>query len=186
MTETLIETDTHRVRIEHDEDSHRPDGDTSGTIVYINRFGVGLAHGPDTDRPGLRDAVQRAINEWGTDWDVVDRYLRMFHDVVSIARVDTESGTYMEMVTREQALTWGVSEDKMAEAADLTEWEHWVNGEVYGYIIEKKTTWVALTVPTAASPHTMTTWDEVDSCWGFYGREHVETQAREAFEGCTS
>lgn len=40
-------------------------------------------------------------------------------------------------------------------------WSQWLNGEIYGYVIEDSE------------------GVEVDSCWGFIGHEHCETEAKE-------
>lgn len=53
--------------------------------------------------------------------------------------------------------------DRNAEATVET-WNQFLSGDVWGYEIEDKD------------------GEFVDSCWGFYGREYCEEQAREALE----
>jgi hypothetical protein len=55
----------------------------------------------------------------------------------------------------------------------------WQDGDVWGYVIEERIGWVR----ADGSAETMETWETVDSCFGFYGREWAERSAREAFEG---
>jgi hypothetical protein len=54
---------------------------------------------------------------------------------------------------------------KKAVEAFIEEWNLYLSGEVYGYIIEDDD------------------GNTVDSCWGFYGREVAEEEAKSAMEG---
>lgn len=86
---------------------------------------------------------------------------------------------------------WYVMPDKMAEVGEgvtpeqiiegeFREYQAWASGEVYGHVIEKRTHW------TSEDDQEMDTWEHVDSCWGYIGREYAEEAAREAFEGYAS
>lgn len=46
---------------------------------------------------------------------------------------------------------------------EISEWNAWADGEVYGYIVTDTTT-----------------GEEVDSCWGFYGEKYAEEEAKSA------
>ena len=61
-----------------------------------------------------------------------------------------------------------------------TEYEAWATGDVHGYIIEAAVTWSSPGRPD------MTTWEEIDSCWGFFGWVYALTCAGEAWEAHTA
>lgn len=50
---------------------------------------------------------------------------------------------------------------KKAAQSLVTEWNQYLSGDVWGYVIEREDE------------------SEVDSCWGFYGREYAEHEALE-------
>lgn len=52
--------------------------------------------------------------------------------------------------------------------AMATQWEQYCNGEVYGYVISVKTSGTC----------ECEEWEEVDSCWGFYGDDHCMEEAK--------
>lgn len=71
------------------------------------------------------------------------------------------------------------------------EMQAWREGEVYGWVVEERVTWTTprrtqlkITGNIGAlvtGPDTMTTWEQVDSCWGFYGLDdYLKSEAREA------
>lgn len=90
-----------------------------------------------------------------------------------------------EILAEQDGLRLVLAVDEDAQEPDWDEpspedMQAWRDGEVYGYIIERETTWQQVK-PATDEPVTMTTWGDVDSCWGFYGREWAEENAREAF-----
>jgi hypothetical protein len=75
------------------------------------------------------------------------------------AKVISEYGEWSEE-TRSKA--------KSLLEAEVTELGSWCAGEVYGYRIEDEA------------------GNDLDSCWGFYGLEHAEQEAKEALDYCES
>jgi hypothetical protein len=74
-----------------------------------------------------------------------------------------------------------VDEYGVANVSDA-EVEAWRAGEVFGYVIERQTTWAQVDPPvTGVDTVQMQTWEQVESVWGFYGRQWAEESAREAF-----
>lgn len=55
--------------------------------------------------------------------------------------------------------------------ADVAEYDAWLGGDVYGYVVERSTT---------GRPED---WEEVDSCWGFIGYSWAVQAATEAVTG---
>lgn len=82
-------------------------------------------------------------------------------------------------VSKQNRIEWGihgkkgVEEKARANALNhLTVWEAYINGNVYGYIVEA--------FPYNEEGETECTPSETDSCWGFYGNEDAEESARDA------
>lgn len=57
--------------------------------------------------------------------------------------------------------------------AEIEEYDQYLTGDVYGYVIERAET-------CGHCEHTEMT--ELDSCWGFYGMEYCEEEAKSAAE----
>jgi hypothetical protein len=74
------------------------------------------------------------------------------------------------LCTRKDMLkNWGYKVHSRVRAreclvAEVETYSQWANGEVYGYVIEDED------------------GNELDSCWGFYGLEYCESEARERAE----
>lgn len=117
-----------------------------------------------------------------------ERYLRIFHGVREI--VSYTSGrdwTYMTFDPAAWRAAIGLREEDLAtlkpgSLANMDQYKAWCEGDVQGYIIEKRVTW-----RREDSAETMDTWEQVDSCWGYYGEpDYVEQVAREALAAyCT-
>lgn len=86
-----------------------------------------------------------------------------------------------EILKETSGLRVVLSPDTFAQRPDWDsptpeELQMWRDGDVWGYRVERETHWFN------ASLDTMTTWEEVDSCWGFYGYDYARQSALEAFE----
>jgi hypothetical protein len=58
----------------------------------------------------------------------------------------------------------------------------WANGEVYGYIIEKKVRWEKSYADEEFDDEEGVDWVQVESCWGYHGRDWAEEAAKEALK----
>lgn len=88
---------------------------------------------------------------------------------------------------------WYVMPGKLAETtwtaekvieSEQAEYRRWAEGEVYGHIVEKDVTRIPRDAEDRNDPELdgeTREWEEVDSCWGYIGREYAEEAAREAF-----
>ena len=86
--------------------------------------------------------------------------------------------------TPEQRETWGFTGDdwgtpeRIEEAlrGEVKEYDQYLTGDVWGYVVERRETW------TNGSGETMATWEHEDSLWGLYGSEYAKQEALAAFE----
>lgn len=88
--------------------------------------------------------------------------------------LDDDNRSWWEGMTPEERIEWGKS------ACEV--YTDWCNGEVYGYRLETRVEREC----DQGFTHEFT--EELDSCWGFYGTDHLEGELREilASEGATA
>ncbi|WP_405056989.1 hypothetical protein OG474_30165 [Kribbella sp. NBC_01505] len=207
MTAVIEETEEYRVRIEHDADPAEPyhDGGTPILRYGWNRQDRWAAvqltsitsHVVD---PSIVAALERlGRRDPATQEAVFERYLRVFHGSRSIVWCDHRGGRYVTFDTQAWRDEVELTDEWLAELtrgrakpldlADMDDYVAYLDGECYGWIVEKKTRWVK--VDSTGTPIRLTDetlredWEEVESCWGFFGWGHVEDEAREAFAALT-
>ena len=150
---------------DHDCESPRGNaGDVSTIVQLSNRY-------LDADDPG---DVAPALERWvGTSWGyrrhndadvLVERYARMFCDVVAFTRWDGQGGQsdgswgYAWLTAdaaREAGLPFGEHTVEDALDSEVSEYAAWAAGECYGVIV------------------TDADGEEVESCWGFIGYDYA-------------
>jgi hypothetical protein len=173
--ETDVVTDRRRpgwrARLIVEDDAGEPWGDALAPALLIGRDGSPrVAADVYQDRHAAR--ITHAWQHFNNH-DMFARYLRLFHGsttVVTAASGDTTVLTYDTSRYREHIGITG--------AADLTgdrdEWQSWLDGDVYGVIVEHPTH----PRPCVHCRHQPEPgWVEVDACWGFYGRRYAAQQA---------
>lgn len=79
---------------------------------------------------------------------------------------ETDDANGFLLLTSERIQSEGIPDPEACLEAELTEFRQYLEGDVYGYVIEDSK------------------GEHVDSCWGFYGIEHCRTQAKEIAEHC--
>lgn len=143
-------------------------------------------------------AVTEAFNRFNRDMDLVARWLRIFYGAYSIMEDSSSEGAYLAFDTAAWRETVGLTDEymstvpkdmldheKLAEGS-LNEIMAWTRGEVYGFIVERRMiTSTTVTDPVTGkqeATRTGHTWEEVDSCYGFYGDEYAREAAEEAFD----
>lgn len=179
MNDDVIDTaGPYRVRLELDTDAPNPRRDydhlcnvitpTQSRYLPIDDDGGPLQYGWNYYR--VRPDSEELFVRWA----------RMRHGVTVVVDRPTEGAWAL----------WYLMPDKAAESsappeqvikAEIAEYTAWASDEVYGYIIEKSVTWKAEGEHEDEIPDEMTTWEQVDSCWGYYGRDDAEQTAREEF-----
>lgn len=122
-----------------DTDAEPPEGDGIGYVFRISydhpRYDDVAISGDygDTGAPALLEAIRAAWDRF-RDWQLLERYLRMWHDAVSVDTLSRGDYTAVAVVPREHSSAWGMSPDTLESlAADaLEQYRAWADGEVYG------------------------------------------------------
>jgi hypothetical protein len=170
-----------RARLACEEYADEPDGDALAPALVTTALSKPyLAKGVYV--PQAAAAILAAWQH--LDRDLFGRYLRMFHGVTTIVVATNGQTDVLIFDTADFRRHVGMT----ATPADLTgerdEWQAWLDGEVYGVIIERRrtgtTTWDDNTITAVER------WQEVESVWGMYGRTHAVEEAVELLSGCAA
>lgn len=180
--EVLEERDGLRVVLVYDDDSGGPYNDGS-TPLYRIIPGPWRAEQITSATSYVTPAeLDRAVQLWANDLDMLKRFLRIFHGTTSFEAWDSRGNgggdyVYVTFDTAHWREAMGLTEPG-AVIADMNEWRCWVEGEVYGYQVEASVDWNR----ADGQPGEMATWEEVTACYGFYGLDYAQQEARAAFE----
>lgn len=176
-----IEYNNHIIEIHQDFDAMNPltEWDHLGQMIcWHRRYTLGHEH---DFRNG--DALFDHLKEQGPS---IKLPLYLFdHGGISIATTPFscpwDSGQVGWIYcTKQQARDWlGVKRlrpyhlDKINDIliAEVTLYDQYLKGEVYGYIAKTK-------CPTCQTPHA-----PIDSCWGFFDRDYMILEAKQAIDG---
>jgi hypothetical protein len=195
MSETIEERGKYRVRVVLDDDPMEPYDDGGSPILRYERreYDDYIAEQITTiTSHKVDDRIVEALRQYGDNYangqSLFERYLRMFHGTTEVVwrGGGWREYSYVTFDTAHWRQEMALTDEhiaKMREAghemrlADMSEYGAYLDGEVYGYVVEEEVTWVRASGETH---YTKQTWEHVDSCWGFYDRDCVEEQAREA------
>jgi hypothetical protein len=177
----IAEAGDLRVRIEIDETPEPPYDEGGAPILRDDENQIDQV--TETTSYVVHPGILDAANRWGFDDNLFVRYLRAFHGVTRTDRCSVGRSRYLSFDPADWRERVGLTPEFLAahpdvNPADLSEWEAYCEGDVYGWVIERRVTWQRLGNPTV----TREEWETVDSCWGFYGREYAEEAAREALD----
>lgn len=194
MSDDIIEeTDTFRLIIEPEVYPEQPDYDGMGMILRMDGYRFEAVHVEKT--PSLAGEFEQGWRRWG-DMAMIERWLRLFYDVVGFDYFDTQDAKYVCVVTQEELETWGFSSTKAYELrtgrdnpADgvLRIWQAYVEGECYSFVIQEKQRWLRLDGPNGTVDDlgddrvVRESWETVEAIGGFYGYEDAEQSGREMF-----
>jgi len=191
--EVIKTRDGWRAVIVLDEDAEPPyDEGSTPILAWSYREGLHARQVTEITPYRVPPTIVAALLRWHNDTDLFERYLRMFHGTTS---VEWRSTDHMDFVTFDSAawrewtghtaemLEWfAVQGGTLRTVSTMVEWLAWCDGDTWGFVIEEQVTWQRTDAPEV----TMTTWEPVDSCWGFYGRDWVEQAAREELDSYMS
>lgn len=179
--ESVITSDDGRTRIGvvPDHGADKPDWDM-GPAVYRVEFRSGYR--AESMSSETVDGYAEAVAHFGRDDEKVERYLRMFRDVVSVDYGDTRDARYVALVTRAMAREWGhndaTPEEELRTLASVADWVAWAEGNVYAWVIQESVTWT-----TDADYDDRDEWETVESVGGIYGDEWAIMACREEWRG---
>lgn len=169
----------YRVMLEADTDAAEPYDDGQSPVIRYDSAGYNgshCKHVAPTWKSGREANIEAAADRWGPPnrptWHLFETYMRAFHGTTQIETY--YSGSYDWYITYDSA-EW--REHTGASGPDLTEYKAWTDGDVYGYVVQKR-------VPlfNEAGEFALDTWDDVDSLWGLYGYGYAIQSAREALD----
>lgn len=174
--EVIETTDRWRLRIVSDESPPNPRKDYD-TCCHVATLSQDRAYAPDPDDGPMQRAArffyerQYIGRKTSPTWAFV-RWVQM-----NGGKAIEGNDCTVWYLTKEDIAKEDLTDPEATLKAERNEWDLWSNCEVYGYVIEKETTWVKKDDPTS----TMVTWECEDSCYGFFGFQNVEEEARAIF-----
>ena len=129
---------------------------------------------------GEAEAVSRALEHFGSPSDrefrKFEKWARAFLGTryIDTWYSDGYRGWYVALDSAAWRAMVGQADDYVRPdgSSYLSEWEAWATGDVYGYVVERRVVQETVTRDLDGkeiSRDTHPAWEEVDSCWGFYG-----------------
>lgn len=177
MEEIIEQSENYRVKLvieDAPEDPRKAHDHIVSVVTVPDRKYIVV----DQDGGPLSDQWDRLMEkyEWSTAVDMFERWARIFQGAVTLLDTPNEGANAVWYITAEVALREGITDSMAALKAERDEYRAWAGGDVWGYVIERRVTWVR-----RDGDDTMETWEHEDSCWGYYGYEYAESCAREEF-----
>jgi hypothetical protein len=198
MSDTLIESETLRVRVVPDMDPSEPYNDGGSPIVRLDwsfRWEAWTVEQitaiTSYELPEeILDTIGKHLNENGAGVDTLTLALEP-HGITTVVSYNSGIYTYVTFDPPDWREQMGLTDEYLAahpevKPASLDEYRAYIEGECYGYVLEELVTWTRDSARSyAPEERTRETWEELDSCWGFYGSEYIEEEARRVFtEAC--
>lgn len=184
----------HRVVLVPDEFCESPidSGDWwNVSVIYLDGRGFWSADMVALHDPEDRVTAWRHLDNYcRADADeAFTRYMSIFHGIkveeVGVGSDGTRGLAWVEPSERDRV---GGSPDSDAENIRLSmeTYNSWARGEVYGYVVQERAHWVRMDDEDIEREDRWT-WEATDdSCFGYYGWDDAERQAREALKAVTS
>lgn len=177
-----------RVRIEIEEGPPEPYDDMQSPLLRIDPQAYRVEHIQAGSRPAADDErIEEAVRHWATtpsdsDWALFEKYLRAYYGVTQIVTYWSESYWYVTYDSK----AWRDAVGAPEGGASLDEYRAWCEGEVYGWVIEKRVTWRAVDPVTDDPDYSeypdRDTWEPADNCGTFYGDKWAKEAAMDAFK----
>jgi hypothetical protein len=191
---------TRRVRIEYDDDGSACDPREYDELVEIVTPDTSMTE--HTDGAMFEEAHRRLYYK-GLG-GAFARYLKIFHDVNALPvykyehsgvalstgsfigraqHAEWDSGMIGWAYIRPDAEHWDGMDEEAILSGFVEELGKWMNGEVYGWIVEKQVSYVKSHLGAGGEVvdnETGAEWVEEDACWGFVGYDYAQEAAKEA------
>jgi hypothetical protein len=192
--EIIKEDNGWRVRLVTEEYPDEPYDDGQSPLLRIDRgyaySNRSAEHVMATGRPTGDDSrIEEAAVRWAGEPVKLEKYLRAYYGATQVVWYGPNQSTDYTYVTYDTA-AWreyaGMSLPLPENAVSLNEYRAYLEGHVYYYVVEQKVTWRAVNPvsddPDYAEYPDRESWEETDSCGGYYGYEYARQCALEAFE----
>ena len=182
------ENDTYRVRLEREDYAEKPYDDGATPILSReHRYGRWEAVNSQAEEfTGLLNELYDRFEE-----DVIERFIRIFLGAYSVEWDSSSNCRYLAFDTTAWREHHGLTDEYMSgvDAIDPTKLAEgsleeiiaWADGEVYGYILEKKKPWTKV-YEDEDEDEAGFDWEVVESCWGFYGEKYAREEAESVFD----
>jgi hypothetical protein len=204
--DVIAEKGDWRVRVEVDDDGY-----ASNPRDYMATEIVG----PDLRNWTVRTESAQFQREFDEIYErlggyAFPRYMRIFHDIEVVpvymyehSAVALSTGSFIgraqhaewdsgqvgfAYITPEKLEETGITDYEGAISTEVATLGQWMNGEVYGYVLEERVEYAAIrrdedgTVTDVDYELTRYEWEETDSCWGIIGYDWAEKEALMAFQ----
>lgn len=175
-----------RVRLVWQTDPEHPDGDALPPVVRIPDY-RGDAEYVSDYRPADLDA-SRLGEAWRqlNDWEKLERWLRMFYGATTVHQFGNNRDVTLVMFDTpdwREHVGAEVKDGKVDLSGDRAEWQAWLDGDVYGVIVETRAT-ASTVVRDSVTGEVIResedeVWEHEDASYGYYGTEHAELEARQ-------
>jgi hypothetical protein len=172
-SEVLETTDNLRVVLVADEYADEPydDGQSPLLQLDIRYSGNRAEHKMVGARPTDNDArIEEAACRWGSDLDKLEKYLRAYYGATQVETWHSGSYWYITYDTTE----WREYTGAPVNSVSMDEWRAWCEGDVWGWTIQKHVTWHT---DDPDYDEDRNSWEDVESCWGYYGHDYAESEA---------
>lgn len=170
-----------RVRLVHDPDPCNPRTEFNQLAHVVT---VPHRQYADVDKDGgpLTDGWQRLLDRYPVNSAVAmfERWARIFHSASTLHDAPHEGAVAVWYLLPAEIEREGITDPLRCLDGEREEYRAWAEGDVHGYVIEERVTWVPAD-PIRHPLGSLDTWVQVDSCWGFYGHGYAEDEARAAF-----
>lgn len=203
VPEVIDEYQDYRLALIHDEWAGAPYNDGGSPLVAYQVSWTGritdIQQVTDITSYRLPVEILLALQHFNAneeaDREKFERYLRIFHGMRSVVWIiDADHAfNYVTFDTEDWRTKMGLTDEYLRDHpdaegtgfADASEYEAWLFGEVYGYRIDRRQRWLPVNdeneVVSFLSTTEKVTWEEEDSCFGFYGLDYAKEAAEEAF-----
>jgi hypothetical protein len=174
-----------RVRLIADESPEEPYDDGQPPLLRLETLSGGAiraTHIMATGRPTDDDhRIENAAMCWGSpsgdNFRMFEKYLRAYYGTTQIETWYSGSYWYVTYDTTAWRAYAGLDPGATVHI-DMNDYKAWCEGDCWGYAVERNVTWHRDDDPGT----TMQTWEEEDSCWGYYGSDYARESALEAYE----
>lgn len=165
------------VAVVRDDDPQQPEYDGGCPV-----FEVGIHEATHTGygnyyakahQARLEECLSKFVCEYGRrkGIETFERYVAIFHDG-AIAECQGSEGPYVAVITQTLWEAWGNEGAVQTDVVEIKEWEAWLDGEVFGYVLFQ-----GEHLCTCPEHSNLDVLNQLGSCWGFYGETNYAHEA---------